>query len=95
MLSVQEFSAASGLRASQLILGVTPSTKHRVLLSSYLLNLWRGPEAVRDMIVADFCSAIDLGAAGHAADLLHVLRQFLEDFPEAGIVPCAALLRQW
>lgn len=94
MLSVQEFSAASGLRPGELILGVAPSTKHRVLLSSYLLNLWRGPGAVRDLIIADFCSAIDLGAEAHAADLLLVLRQFLEDFPEAGVIPCGYLLRQ-
>ncbi len=82
MLSVNEFSAASGLPSGELILGVTPSTKHRVLLSSYLLNLWRGPEVVRDMLLADFFAAVDLGATAHAADVLLVLRQFLGDFPE-------------
>lgn len=82
MLSVHEFSLASGLPLGELILGVTPSTRHRILLSSYLLNLWRGPQVVRDMILADFFAASDLGATAHAADLLLVLRQFLEDFPE-------------
>lgn len=94
MLSVQEFIAASGLPASDLIPGVGLSAKHRVLLSSYLLNLWRGPETVRDMIVADFCSASDLGASAHAADLLVVLKHFLDDFPEASIFSCACL-QQW
>ncbi|KAF2991174.1 hypothetical protein MJC1_01907 [Methylocystis sp. MJC1] len=90
MLSVQGISAIPGLPASELVLGLGSSpAKPRVLLSSYLLNLWRGPEAVRDMIVADFCSATDMGASAHAADLLAVLRQFLDDFPEARVFSCA------
>lgn len=94
MLNVQKLSTATPLHAGETVPGVAPSARRRVLLSSYLLNLWRGPEAVRDMIIADFCSATDLGASAQAADLLLVLRQFLEDWPEAGLVPCACL-RQW
>jgi hypothetical protein len=56
---------------------------HRALLSSYLLNLWRGPEAVRKLIVADVRLWIELGAPERAADGFLVLRQFLSDFPEA------------
>jgi hypothetical protein len=82
MASIQQLSDASGVRVGALVLGVTPSTKHRVLLSSYLLNLWRGPEVVRDMIVADVHAALDVGASALAADLLLVLRQFLDSFPE-------------
>lgn len=94
MLNVQNLSTATRPHAGETILGAAPSAKQRLLLSSYLLNLWRGPEAVRDMIIADFCSATDLGASAQAADLLLVLRQFIEDWPEAGLVPCACL-RQW
>lgn len=82
MLSIQEFCAASGLRVGDLVLGVTPSTKHQILLSSYLLDMWRGPEVVREMISADAFSASDFGAMEHAADLFLVLRKFLEDYPE-------------
>jgi hypothetical protein len=56
---------------------------HRALLASYLLNLWRGPEAVRKLIVADVRLWIELGAPERAADGFLVLRQFLSDFPEA------------
>lgn len=94
MLNVQKLSTATRLPGGEIILEAAPSTRRRVLLSSYLLNLWRGPEAVRDMIIADFCAATDLGASAQAADLLLVLRQFLEDWPEAGLFPCACL-RQW
>lgn len=94
MLSVEQLSAVSGLRVGAFVLGVSPSPKHRVLLSSYLLNLWRGPEAVREMLIADYCSAIDMGAPARAADLLLVLRQFLDDFPEAGLETGAHLRQQ-
>lgn len=59
------------------------SAKQRALLSSYLLNLWRGPEAVRTMMVLDFRSCVDLGASARAADLLFVLQRFLTVCPEA------------
>lgn len=85
MLSLEKFSAAAGLPLGALILGVVPCARHRVLLSGYLLNLWRGPEAVRDLILADFFCATEMGALARAADLLLVLRKFLGEFPEAGI----------
>lgn len=85
MLSVEQLSAVSGLRVGALVLGVSPSPRHRVILTSYLLNLWRGPGTVREMLVSDYCSAMDMGAPARAADILLVLRQFLDDFPEAGV----------
>ena len=63
--------------------GPTPSVKHRLQLSGYLLSLWRGPKAVRKMIVADIRMWIALGMVKHAADLLIVLRRFLADYPES------------
>lgn len=64
-------------------LGPRLNDRHRAWLSSYLLNLWRGPEAVRKLIVDDICLWIELGALERAADTFLVLRQFLSDFPEA------------
>ncbi|MBI1869259.1 MAG: hypothetical protein HYS06_13365 [Methylocystis sp.] len=87
MMSVAQCAAFSGLASSELVLGVTPSARHNWLLSGYLLNLGRGPQAVRDMIVADLRGWLDLGARRRAADLLIVLRFFLSDHPEAR---CAA-----
>lgn len=82
MVTVEECVAFSGLASGEIILGATPCNTHRVLLSSYLLNLWRGPKAVRKMIVADVRLSLDLGMIKHAADLLLILRRFLSDYPE-------------
>ncbi len=83
MISVPLCAASANLRSSEVFLGVTPSARHRSMLIGYLLNLKRGPVAVRDMIIADLRAALDLGAQQRAADLLIVLRLFLSEHPEA------------
>jgi hypothetical protein len=83
MVTIGECVVFSGLALDEIVLGATPSNTHRVLLSSYLLNLWRGPKAVREMIVADMRLSLDLGMIKHAADLLLILRRFLSDYPES------------
>ena len=83
MITVEQCAEFAGLASNEMLLGATPSAKHRVLLSSYVLNLWRGPKTVRKMIVADIRLWLDLGMADYAADYLIVLRQFLSDYPEA------------
>ena len=90
MISVSKriFLADLGLNQNEMMLGVTPSAKHHSLLASYLLNLRRGPPAVRNMILADLRSFLDLGAQQRAADLFVVLRLFLSDHPEAMLIEC-------
>lgn len=83
MITVAQCAAFAGLDSNETLLGVSPSAGHHSLLSSYLLNLSRGPAAVRDMIVADLRCWLDLGAPQRAADLLVVLRLFLSDYPQA------------
>ena len=83
MVTVKECATFARLASNEMVLGATPSATHRVLLSSYLLNLWRGPKTVRKMIVADIRMWLDLGMPKHASDLLIVLRQFLSDYPES------------
>ncbi len=83
MISLAQCAAFAGLARDEIVLGVTPSAKHRALLSSYLLNLGRGPTAVREMIVADLRRFRELGALQRVADLLFVLRVFLTRHPEA------------
>jgi hypothetical protein len=83
MVTVKQCAAFAGLASRHMILGATPSVRHRALLSSYVLNLWRGPRVVRKMIVADIRMWLDLGAPEYAADLLIVLRRFLFDYPES------------
>jgi len=86
MITPEECAKFAALEATELFTGAVLSTRHRSLLSSYLLNLWRGPVAVRKMIVADIRAAIDLGAVKYAADLALVLRLFLSKHPEARIL---------
>lgn len=82
MIAVAQCTAYAGLASNELFLGVVPSAKHASLLASYLLNMRRGAEVVRDMILADLRACIDLGATRRAADLLVVLRLYLSDYPE-------------
>lgn len=88
MIAFAQCVAFAGLSSNEMILGATPSARHYSLLASYLLNLGRGPVTVRDMIVSDLRSFLDLGAKQRAADLLIVLRIFLSDYPQARCVPC-------
>ncbi len=83
MVTIKECAAFAGLASNEMVLGAIRSARHRVQLSGYLLNLWRGPEDVRKMIVADIRMWLDFGMPMHAADLLIVLRQFLSDYPES------------
>jgi hypothetical protein len=83
VISVKECAELVGLESNELIIGVAPSRAHRAQLSGYLLNMDRGPTAVRDMIVADLRMFLDLGATRAAADALVVLRIFLREFPMA------------
>ena len=86
MITLEQCIASTGLAPGELCLGTTPSTKHRGLLGSYLLNIKRGPEFVREMMVSDLRAWLDLGAVQQAADLLIVLRQFLSVYPEASFL---------
>jgi hypothetical protein len=88
MTTLDDVRSATGLCPEEMIVGVTETEMHRVVLASYLSNLWRGPEVVRDLMVADIRTALDLGVAERAADLLLVLRQFLALHPDAAHAPC-------
>lgn len=83
MIKLAHCAAYPGLASDEALGRMTPSAKHRRLLSSYLLNLNHGATAVHDMIVRDIRCFLDLGAKSRAADLRVALRLFLADFPEA------------
>ena len=88
MTTLEDVRSATGLCPDEMIVGVTETEMHRAVLASYLSNLWRGPEVVRDLMLADIRSALDLGVAERAADLLLVLRRFLSMHPEAAHAAC-------
>lgn len=83
LVSFAQCADFSGLHSNEMLLGATPSARHHSLRASYLRHLRRGSKAVRDMIVADIRSSLDIGASKRAADLLIVLRWFFSDHPEA------------
>lgn len=85
MITLEECAAFAALETNELFTGAVLSAKHRSLLSSYLLNLKRGPVGVRKMIVTDIRMAIDLGASKYAADLILVLRMYLSKDMEGRI----------
>ena len=85
MVSVPDSAKCFFIATGETGLGLRLTDAHRALLSSYLLNLWRGPETVRKLIVADIRGWIELGAPERAADAFLVLRLFLSEFPEAKI----------
>ncbi len=82
MMKLAQCARASGLTSSAG--GETASsTRAGRLLSSYLLNLHRGSDAVMEMVDRDRRFFLDLGAGGRAADLEATLRLFLSYCPEA------------
>lgn len=87
MITLAQCAALAGLASDEIVSDATPSGKHHSLLSSYRLNMRRGAAAVRDMIIADLHTYLDLGASQYASDLLLVLRLFLKDHPDAKQLP--------
>ena len=86
MISLEECARVARLNPREIVLGVAPTRRHTSLLASYLLNLPRGPVAVRQMIVDDLHGFVDLGALHLAADTFVVLRLFLTAYQEAARV---------
>ena len=79
MVSVKECAAFARLAPNKMLLGATPSKKHRILLSSYLLCLWRGPRTVRGMIVSDIDMWLDLGMHPREFSIKRVDAQLVEN----------------
>ena len=74
-------SAADSLAGGGIHLEGTSTFRRRMLLDSYLKNMWRGSEVVDDMIRGDLCRCADLGAKLRVQDLLIVLQWFVTDRP--------------
>ena len=81
MITMTQCADFIGIAPHQLLLCAIPSARHKSLLRSYLFNLKRGEKVVCRMILGDFWRFMELGAQERAADLFHVLRLFLSDYP--------------
>lgn len=89
MITMKQCVECVGLGSNETVLGAIETPRHRSLLASYLLNLGRGSEFVRDLIVWDLRGFLELGALKQASDAFLVLRMFLSLHPEA----CVCALR--
>jgi hypothetical protein len=58
MITLEECAMFAALETNELFTGAVLSPRHQSLLSSYLLNLKRGPSAVRKMIVRHSCGDV-------------------------------------
>lgn len=81
MIPLCECAAIAGLESEKLVIGAPIRPMHWRMLSSYLVNLDKGPTAVCALIVADLHTFLDLGAKERAASVLVVLRLLLTQFP--------------
>ncbi len=88
MRTLEETRSATGLLPEEIIVGAAETAALHATLKSYLSNLWRGSDVVRELIVADIRTALDLGVQDRAADLLLVLRLFLTNHSDAALAPC-------
>jgi hypothetical protein len=94
-IAIEHCAALYGLDSNEFMKDVTPNAMHASLHASYLLLHKTGWTTVRDLIIADICAALDLGASKKAADLLLVLRMLLFEHPEFAIAQqCRTSLRK-
>ena len=86
MITVEDMIAFSGLSRDE----VLAIAEHEHLpetaacaLAEYLMQQEHGPERIREMIVDDIRAAQERGDTHHVRTLLHVLRHFVREHPEA------------
>jgi hypothetical protein len=88
---IERCSEIAGLRAHEIVIGVSHCETHERMLAQY--RRARSQGAARARIVADIRAAVEKGAARRAADLLIVLRRLLARDPrmKRGVssAPCA------
>jgi hypothetical protein len=89
LMPIRRCAELAGLRSHELVLGVSPSDKHERMLARYRRAV--SLETARGRVVADIRSAVQIGAARRAADLLIVLRCLLA--PEASLDESPAAAR--
>jgi hypothetical protein len=72
LMPIGRCAEMAGLRSHELVLGVSPSDKHQHMLARYRRAV--SLDTARGLVVAEIRSAVKIGAARRAADLLIVLR---------------------
>lgn len=65
--------------SGEILLSAAVTSSHRSLLASYRMSGHRGEDGVRQLILRDLRSFLDLGALGPASDLMIVLALFMRE----------------
>ena len=88
MISLEDCIAMCGLEPDEVVaicehehMGEIPATA----LASYLLHQADGADRIRTMMIDDIHQCLNRGEVKHAAELVAVLRRFLQLHPEAAV----------
>jgi hypothetical protein len=79
LLAIRDCRKLTGLLSREVLLGVSPSPRHRATLRGYLRLCHGNAREVQDVLVHDLRSYLEIGARHFAADQLIVLRIFLSE----------------
>jgi hypothetical protein len=77
MTELGKFGVAT--TSNEITLTASVTRMHRTLLASYRMNAHRGEDSMRNLILRDLRSFLDLGALDRATDLLIVLALFMRE----------------
>jgi hypothetical protein len=79
LAGIAECRKLTGLSSREMLLGVSPSPRHRATLRGYLRLCHGNVREVQYVLINDLRSYLEIGARRFAADQLIVLRLFLAD----------------
>jgi hypothetical protein len=79
LAGIAECRKLTGLSSREMLLGVSPSPRHRATLRGYLRLCHGNVREVQHVLINDLRSYLEIGARHFAADQLIVLRLFLAD----------------
>ena len=77
LTSIERCAEISGLRGSEIVLGVSPDARHERMLLRYRRVV--SQDVARAQLVAEIRESLNLGSPSRAADLLIVLRRLLAE----------------
>jgi len=95
LAAVKECRRLTGLSGREILLGATPSPRHRATLRGYLRMCRGNVRELQEVLIRDLRSYLEIGARCFAADQLIVLRLFLADQLRDTTTTPATLPKAW
>jgi len=77
LVGIKERRELTGLSSREILLGASPSPRHRATLRGYLRLSHGNVREVQEILIHDLRSYLEIGARSFAADQLILLRLFL------------------